>query len=877
MPPSNAPPPREWTWLPTPLHPLLRGFCFHPLLLAAALLVLALAWGWVGADLGIADQFWHERPAVQVTVGLATALFFAHFCFISFLLDTQKGWPLTVEPPPHGSARWYPWAFFQAVMLVMVPKPPLEPDLPQWRRLRWYLAGTWLPLVFAFLIPVLGDPGRRWPVAAGVVFGVAVARVCVGGFNRLERPALALLGWLPHFLPGEVWLRRASGLALVLLVAVYAVAVWLSRAGRDPSANAVLYAALALLAALAVLALAVSFVRLGAMPPEERWLHTVSAFVLGLFFLACVACALTPWRNWLPPAVALYLLLGLVASVAGGVQFHFRSLHVPVLLGLLALAVLANGFPYKLRFPNLPYDPAERARLRDEDAVLIAEVAVGGPAGRARQESYESLRQHYGRLVERLDAEERRRWDAYFGGGEADGWPLPGLYAALLGFMDALEEERLGAWRDRLTRPGGRRPPLVVVTVSGGANRSSLWTAAVLAHLEREFQGWEGGPDFAAHVRLVTGASGGMVGAAHYVASLEGPGGHGFAGDAEVEDFARKAAGDSLTPLSHALVFRDLPMLFVPAESYGGDRGQVLEDALAGHMPRLGRTFGELARGECDGWRPSLVFAPMMVEDGRRLLVSNRRLHYLTESSGAFLLQPGGREPGGEGPLAAQQKTERPAKLIPFSVRDRYSRSAVELFGLFPSSREHFRVSTAVRMSASFPYVSPAVELPTEPPRRVVDAGYYDNYGVNVAASWLYRHRDWLAENTSGVLLLQVRDRAAEEQRRYLEAGTSPSPRLPRRLGTGLHWLTSPPSGASSAREAVMSFRNDEQVQVLSEHFNAGDDPEFFTTAVFECPGRIALNWYLPEEEKEKVLAGFRDDINTRALELVRRWWHREP
>jgi len=42
-------------------------------------------------------------------------------------------------------------------------------------------------------------------------------------------------------------------------------------------------------------------------------------------------------------------------------------------------------------------------------------------------------------------------------------------------------------------------------------------------------------------------------------------------------------------------------------------------------------------------------------------------------------------------------------------------------------------------MNASFPLVSPGVSLPTTPPRRVVDAGYYDNHGVNLAAMWLYR------------------------------------------------------------------------------------------------------------------------------------------
>ncbi len=62
-------------------------------------------------------------------------------------------------------------------------------------------------------------------------------------------------------------------------------------------------------------------------------------------------------------------------------------------------------------------------------------------------------------------------------------------------------------------------------------------------------------------------------------------------------------------------------------------------------------------------------------------------------------------------------------------------------------------------MNASFPYVTPAVSLPTTEPRRVVDAGYYDNYGVNIASSWLSQDvvQKWVKEQTSGVIVIQIR------------------------------------------------------------------------------------------------------------------------
>src|SRR5262249_41606501 len=155
------------------------------------------------------------------------------------------------------------------------------------------------------------------------------------------------------------------------------------------------------------------------------------------------------------------------------------------------------------------------------------------------------------------------------------------------------------------------------------------------------------------------------------------------------------------------------------------------------------------------------------------------------------------------------------------------SLSAVEFFQLFPDA-DKFRVSTAARMSATFPYFSPAVDLPTGPRRRVVDAGYYDNYGVDVAASWIYAHRRWLRGNTSGVVLIQLRDSTSERARLFPDE----QPKL-WDYSRSVEWLTGPLVGAGSAMEAGMSFRNDEMVQVLDDFFNAGGGGKQFTTVVF--------------------------------------------
>src|SRR5207237_1342303 len=124
-----------------------------------------------------------------------------------------------------------------------------------------------------------------------------------------------------------------------------------------------------------------------------------------------------------------------------------------------------------------------------------------------------------------------------------------------------------------------------------------------------------------------------------------------------------------------------------------------------------------------------------------------------------------------------------------------------------------FQVGTAARMSASFPYISPAVPLPTRPRRRVVDAGYYDNYGVSLAAAWLFsgNNRQWLHGHASGVVLVQIRDGLDEAERRLDEVVPDPSTPLSR----GLEWLLSPPEGLYNSRLSSSAFRNDEQLEAL--------------------------------------------------------------
>ncbi len=415
-------------------------------------------------------------------------------------------------------------------------------------------------------------------------------------------------------------------------------------------------------------------------------------------------------------------------------------------------------------------------------------------------------------------------------------------------------------WRDR-------KPKLVIVTVSGGGIRASVWTSVVLRKLEATL-----GADFPYHIRLVTGASGGMVAGSYYAASLVPPPEHVLRGGradfadlhgTSIEEFVDRMAIDQLDAVAGRMLFADLPATLSPLARHR-DRGRTLESTwirwTGGTASPLGRPLQSYAADERLGWRPSLVYTPMMVEDGRRLLISNLDLAFATRNVGGLLLEPSSRKidrpafQGGDFDLSIHEEDEV------------FSLSAVEFFRLFPQAHD-FLVSTAVRMSASFPWVSPAINLPTLPPRRVVDAAYYDNYGVNLSALWLSKLGGWLQANTSGVLVVQVRDKVSQGARTEIDfdrlSGTdSLLDRLVWHGGSqlirpGLQALATPLVGVTNARSWTMAFRNDEQVDLQDLLFDELSGRDFFRTVVFECPVDVSLNWKLTAREKAILVGGF--------------------
>ena len=405
--------------------------------------------------------------------------------------------------------------------------------------------------------------------------------------------------------------------------------------------------------------------------------------------------------------------------------------------------------------------------------------------------------------------------------------------AGLLNDVEVLRRWCL-ARNKHLGRPEAK-PKLVVVAVSGGGIVAAAWTVRCLTAIEEQF------PDFPYHVRIITGASGGMVGAGHYVATLPPPAErpHGRSSQ-ELKRIRDQIDAESLTPVVRRMVLRDLPLIFSPSPQ-DGDRGRVLEQTWEENTNKaLGKTFHGLYPGEAEGWRPSLIISPMLVEDGVQMVISNLDLE---------------------------------------AIRNIH----LHFFGTFPQTQTKLKLSTALRMNAAFPFVTPATSLPTCPARRVADAGYVDNYGVRLAIDWIWEHEERLAYHTSGVALVQVRayPRGLSEASSSQDGESTPTDTVTDscreskgffpRLSSSLQWLTTPMEGYTMAKKAAMVSQNDCLIDTIDGDFIYSYDKneDFFQPFVLELREEVPLSWNITQPDRKRLDDALRKPSNKKEIKRL--------
>lgn len=283
----------------------------------------------------------------------------------------------------------------------------------------------------------------------------------------------------------------------------------------------------------------------------------------------------------------------------------------------------------------------------------------------------------------------------------------------------------LTSWKKKVA-PDGSKPKMILVSTSGGGQRATLFTLRCFQLADSITRG-----SFFKHTSFISGASGGVLGATYFreLYLRQSLGQQVPSAQKALTDIAQ----DALNPIALNLAVTDI---FIPFQTvvtgkktYHKDRAYALEKALNYNTNGiLDKPISAYHQAEISGQIPMIIYSPSIINDGRRLLISPQNVAYLTRSAS--------------------------------SERDRHPIiDGIEFSRFFDKNEpDSLLLTSAIRMSASFPYITPTTCLPSNPLMQVIDAGLRDNLGGDLTSRYYQVFKTWIEENTSGVIFVQIRD-----------------------------------------------------------------------------------------------------------------------
>lgn len=379
------------------------------------------------------------------------------------------------------------------------------------------------------------------------------------------------------------------------------------------------------------------------------------------------------------------------------------------------------------------------------------------------------------------------------------------------------------------------RKNLIVVSASGGGILAAAWTTKVLTALHSAY------PEFRDELRLLSTVSGGSVGAAYYATAHCGASPQGPLPRAVLEGALSNSMESSLADAAYGFAFPDFIRIFLPILP-GRDRGRLLQDrwrdiAWSGRTVACSDRLSDWKPDILKGIRPGVVFNSTVLETGERIAItpiSTLRTKWQGNTSHSKLHQN------------RLYYARTLSSFLNNTDRDDADNVAGDLYTV--------DVWTAARLSATFPYLSPAAratsndKLTKDISRlHLVDGGYSDNYGVASALDWLAA----VKENVEGCGKLPF-DRIALVEIRLRE--DNPLNRPP--YGAWRAEWAGPLLGLMHSWDFSQVARNDTELNRMLDSFKRYMMAECsirLESFVFVMTTEGPLSWRLSEEQKQDV------------------------
>ncbi len=374
-----------------------------------------------------------------------------------------------------------------------------------------------------------------------------------------------------------------------------------------------------------------------------------------------------------------------------------------------------------------------------------------------------------------------------------------------------------------------QKPRMIVISVSGGGVRSALWTTYALQEIDKALGG-----KLMKHTVLMTGASGGMWGAAYfrelYHQKMKGK-------NINLQDSSHlvNISKDLSNSLAFTFLVNDIFIPWVDREvngyTYKQDRGYIWEQQYIENTGGLmNMNLGYFKNPEYSGLIPQMFVTPAIINDGRFMVISAQPVSYM--------MRP---------PFVIDSYNN-------FSEIDGVDFAAL----LKDQNPQNLRFATALRMSGSFPLIFPNVQLPTSPTLEIMDAGFRDNFGIESAVRFLAVNRNWIRENTSGVTIISIR-------------GSKKIDDIPKVNRPGLGSTFFSPLGAIFDIDIIQDYHHDSFIGFLQSKL--GYDKVDMVHLVYKettIAQKASLSLHLTNREKNDILSAINIPSNQKAIRRLR-------
>jgi hypothetical protein len=272
-----------------------------------------------------------------------------------------------------------------------------------------------------------------------------------------------------------------------------------------------------------------------------------------------------------------------------------------------------------------------------------------------------------------------------------------------------------------LEDPGTKKYPVYFVIANGGASRSGYWVSSVLSSLEDTSKG-----KFSQHLFCLSGASGGSVGNAVFFNLLRAQNEKLKKDSSRIRFWTASTKfleSDFLSFTLTRLLGRDIFRHILPVSDHlAMDRANALAYSLeraAGEKNFLYDSFAApfssfiTQTKQTQYQLPILCINTTRMQDGSPGVISNIRI----------------------------------------KDKENYFNKRIDVLSLL-DEKDDIKLSTAVVLGASFPYLSPAGRINSSTPgmegaHYFVDGGYFDNSGAGVVNEMLIAMKDMMLQDSS--------------------------------------------------------------------------------------------------------------------------------